>query len=170
MFVCSHMGVQLAALLLISNTEGVALKRKKKRKDCIRLSSTRSASHLSKTKCCIMREIIWSTRWIKDCPCFFHVGTWSKHIKLKKLRTLTYGFVCCCLFSNYECDTIGLLTIEATKEDLVGIGCVAETRSGNSQAGPSHQSSEQRGDAVDLQNIFYGGVHTVAVKVQNYVW
>lgn len=72
-------------------------------------------------------------------------------------------------FLNYECDTIGLLTIEATKEDLMGIGCVAETRSSNSQAGSSHQSSNQRGDAVDLQDIFYSGVHTVAVKVRNYV-
>ena len=57
-----------------------------------------------------------------------------------------------------------LRLILLTNGDSVVRRVAAETRSRNSQSGSSQQGAEQWGDAVDFQDVFNGGVHTVAMK------
>jgi len=51
-----------------------------------------------------------------------------------------------------------------TDGDFVVRGIVAETGAGHSQHGSAHQGAELRGNAVDLQDVLDGGLHTVAMK------
>lgn len=51
-----------------------------------------------------------------------------------------------------------------TNGDFVVRGVFAETRSSNSQRASSEERAKQRGDAVDFQDVFNGGVHTVTVR------
>lgn len=60
------------------------------------------------------------------------------------------------------------LTMQATEEHLVVRGHVAKTRTSNGEAGSSQQRSNHGVDAVDLQDVFNGRVHAVAVKGHNY--
>lgn len=55
-------------------------------------------------------------------------------------------------------------TVLLTNRYFVVRGVVAETRSRNSQPGSSQEGAKQRGDAVDFQDVFNGGVYTVAMK------
>lgn len=51
-----------------------------------------------------------------------------------------------------------------TDRDFVVRCDIAETKARNGQSGSSHQRANRRRDAVDVQDVFNSGIHTVAMK------
>lgn len=61
-------------------------------------------------------------------------------------------------------DLYALFPVSLTNRNYVVRDVAAETKARHCQSGSSHQRTKLWRDAVDFQDVFNGGVHTVAIK------